>query len=141
MNRDIKFRALYSNSKDVEFVYGDLVHCNNNGKDCLMIKEFIYNVNNGKCNLIPCGIKEDTLGQDTVFKDMLGKPIYEGDVILEIDTLNGLGEVDMYYKTIFNDELGQWVVMGLNNNTWNIPLHQYTKIEVVGNIHDGKEYK
>jgi uncharacterized phage protein (TIGR01671 family) len=78
--REILFRGV---SIETEmFVYGSFISkCNDEGKSCVAIKETTYNVNNGKCDLIPEIVKPETVGQFTGLLDKNKVKIFEGSDI------------------------------------------------------------
>jgi hypothetical protein len=62
-------------------VYGYLVHIRNSkGIETLGVRDSIYHVNDGYCNVIPTEVKPETVGQWTGKFDTNNVEIYQGDI-------------------------------------------------------------
>ena len=151
--------TIYINGKEIKgkWVYGDLVKCMTDNGECIGIKDTIYEVNTNRCNLIPNIVIPETIGQFTGLTDKNGKKIFEGDIVkLILDN----GEIRFFKVSIkkvkrrvishpnFVDASSYVEITGVVFE-WNgfqlFPcvdengIVDYSKMEIVGNIHDNPE--
>ena len=121
MNREIKFRAMYSSPEGFKWAHGLLAYM-----DSEVIQIFTRERNDQKntdvFNCIP-----GTEGQFTGLRDKNGNEIYEGDVV-RFPLLDNRG--------------GHPVVVEWKDAGWNWLNIHYTgglEVEVIGNIHENPE--
>lgn len=112
--RDIKFRAIAINSKDM--IYSMTIA---NGTIKRKKDNYYFEVSPNRW----IGVISETIGQYTGLKDKNGKENYEGDII---------NDQDLIFEIVFQDgcfckknEVGVWI------------LYE-NKFEIIGNIHENK---
>ena len=140
MDREIKFRGWDLSKKD--WIYGSLV-----GNNCILpLKSEFIDV--GKCihdhllgYVVYVGIvKEDTIGQYTGLPDMVGKEIYENDIVNApyVDSIFRDVHPTARVKAVIKFVNGAFVVEYSSDcRIYLQDLHE--KIVVVGNIHDNSD--
>lgn len=120
--RKIEFKG---KDKNNNWVYGDLIHYDNNDYRILPQNERNWDILELGFEVIP-----ETVGQYTGVKDKKGVEIYEGDIFL-------LGD-----KTILH--VVEWIDSGFkgrqisNKSTVGLEYWQ-DRIEIIGNIHDNPQ--
>jgi len=144
MNREILFRG--KPIGNWEWVEGFVV-INENG-ECF-IKDTDYNVNNGKCDLIPARVDPETVGQYTGLKDKNGLRIFEGDIVeFKLQDADEYRFAKILYGEFIDENdsqfyLGFYVVgMGCTFSIFNGKDEGCDFIgmcEVAGNVHDSPE--
>lgn len=128
MQREIKFRG---KTLSGGFVYGDLLHYTNpyegdkvnNG--CIIVTEYKSDKDNSFKIVDP-----ETIGQFTGLYDKNGKDIYEGDIIIFDNHLQGISQVVYDYAGF-----------DVDSKTYRTALRPMMNnhMRVVGNIHDNPE--
>ncbi len=146
MDREIKFRGLTANG---EWIYGDLTH--DALKSTLYYKNYSQRIHwregGSSCNQ---PVKNGTVGQYTGLHDKNGKPIYEGDIVVQDEKATGFPPYDGTEPRVvqfkngcwcfdagrYDD--GDWIRFGFwtYSNEGQNCLHQ---LEVIGNIYENKE--
>lgn len=118
--RTIKFRG--KRVDNGEWVYGDLMQLSHNAK-CMSCVIYSTQVNE---------VDVATVGQFTGLLDKNGKEIYEGDILIEPSIFD-------LPRTVFWDH--RFMRFGnISPSTCGyIALHDYSKPEIIGNIHDNPE--
>src|SRR5690554_3702950 len=126
--REILFRGivLENNKWNGKWIYGDLIH----NVDCKKIREQEIEINHIAKSFI---IDENTLGQFTGLLDKNGNKIFDGDIV-KTKYIDELGYV------IYNDENTSFEIC-FKNHSETLGLLNYSyELEIVGNIHDNKEF-
>ena len=132
--RNIKFRG---KTEDGRWIHGDFLHA----WDSAMIQ---YEIElNGENTYNAEDVDVDTVGQFTGIFDCKGQEVYEGDLLMNVSNPNS----DLL-EVCFNESLGL-MAMKIHSEKYvtkfNSPFYQiykikYSKYEVVGNIHENKQY-
>ena len=132
--RNIKFRG---KTEDGRWIYGDLLHA----WDSLMIQYKIELNDENTYNAED--VDGSTVGQFTGILDCTGREVYEGDLLMNVSNPNS----DLL-EVCFNESIGL-MAMKIHSERYvtkfNSPFYQiykikYFKYEVVGNIHENKQY-
>lgn len=154
--REIKFRGIDCSG---QWVYGDLIH-KRHDKELVLIQDY---------KGLGSDVDTITIGQYTGLKDIHGKEIYEGDVLLikeykndaiyfkfnyeeikeELSLEEVRGELQRSYKALIHYEEGCFVASPININYRETYISgmfgdmKYSQpiyeYEVIGNIHDNPE--
>lgn len=132
MAREIKFRGKSIDSPiEGLWVYGDLLQCNDGDVQIGIHGQYIddgyhFNSNWDKC----VNIDDETMGQFTGLLDKNGKEIYEGDIVIFDNHLQGISQVVYDYAGFDVDSKNYRTALRpmMNNH-----------IRVIGNIHDNPE--
>lgn len=114
-----------------EWVYGFVV-INKNG-ECF-IKDTDYNINNGKCDLIPACVDPETIGQYTGKKDCNGKRIFEGDIVVARIGYCGYPNLKINERILAVEYSVRFV-----GYLSELSFGDVYEIEIIGNIHDNPE--
>lgn len=132
--RNIKFRG---KTEDGRWIYGDLLHA----WDSLMIQYEIELDDENTYNAED--VDGSTVGQFTGILDCKGREVYEGDLLMNVSNPNS----DLL-EVCFNESIGlmamkihsERYVTNFNSPFYQIYKIKYFKYEVVGNIHENKQY-
>lgn len=122
MNREILFRGKAVNTE--KWLYGDLVLYQGH------TQIWTTDIDGGKWNYL---VESDTVGQYTGMTDKNGTKIFEGDIL----QCAWNTKIFLYYDDYHLQFRGKEISTDLH--PCEIDYYGYSKIEVIGNIHDNPE--
>ena len=124
----VLFRA--KTEQQTRWVYGLPAY----GPDFQTITDIVANkdLNDGNYGIF--GVKAETLGQYTGFKDKHGQRIFEGDIIQYEEDVDGVLQVDLTL-VFFDKETAGFMEIGENATISDVIFDSFEG-EIIGNVHD-----
>lgn len=136
--KEILFRG--KRADNGEWVYGYVVKIKTDKtNEGWAIKDTLYHINDGCCDLIPEEVIPETIGQFTGLTDKSGKEIFEGDMVV------WGGDRDAFFEVFWHDYECRYslrVHWQGNRCGGYVPLFDANhSFEIIGNIHDNPEIR
>ena len=137
--RTIKFRGYTTELTKNEFVYGDLIHLDKH-EVCIMEQ----NDRNWDVSESGYRVNPSTVGQFTGLKDLDGREIYEGDILLQSRSYDP--DKNIKHKVEYSEKFGGFSATPIEGEIYRDSSLDLTEsliynhgFKIVGNIHEGKD--
>ena len=137
--RTIKFRGYTTELTKNEFVYGDLIHLDKHEVCIMEQNDRNWDVLESGYRIIP-----STIGQFTGLKDLDGKEIYEGDILLQSRSYDP--DKNIKHKVEYSEKFGGFSAVPIEGEIYRDSSLDLTEnliynhgFKIVGNIHEGKK--